>query len=687
MTFTPQIDNPWIRELRYFKGVGPKRAELLKKLGLHNTADVLFFSPRRHEDRSCFQPLNNLEVGKMVSVCGIVKKTRMRYARVKIFEALIENETGMVNAVWFNQPYLNRIIVEGTRLVVSGKIELYKTLQLTAPEFEILTEEDETIHTGRIVPIYPLTDGISQKVMRKLVYFIVHDILEYVTDYFSSDFIKSNHYLELRAALSELHFPSTFEALNKAKKRLTFDDFFIFEAAMAKRKQKRQNEVTAFRLTEAVTQEAFVKKIAYKLTRSQAVVCKEIQVDLNKTYPMTRLLQGDVGSGKTLVAAFALWLTYQSQQQSIFLAPTEILAQQHAKSLEKLFKPFNITVKLLTSKTSQGDKKKILKELNDGKCDIVVGTHAVLEENVIFKKLGLVIIDEQHKFGVEQRASLLSRTPRPHLLVMTATPIPRTLALTLFGDLDISYLKDFPNGPKDIKTFWFLPKKEQEVHQFIKKQLEQGHQAFIVYPAVEESDKINVAAATKKYEELRKGEYADFNLGLVHGKLPQEQKMRAMTSFEKKKTHVLIATTVVEVGIDTPDTNVMVVMNAERFGLSQLHQLRGRVGRRGQQSYCFLIGNPRTEEGKKRLHVMTKTLDGFLIAEEDLNIRGPGDFLGIRQSGVLPFSIADLSKDQSILMQARKQAFDMLENEEHTRRFFSHTLVKNRMRLGEQVLD
>lgn len=653
--------------IQYLKGIGPKRFEALKRLGYETVGELFYFFPRRYEDRSRFRPIRGVRIGEFVTLkAEVLAMDVRRVKRFEIFEMAVGDSSGTITAAWFNQGYLKKNFNVGDSVILSGKVEFFNRLQLNSPEYEILvSDEEETIHTGRITPIYPLTEGLWQRTLRVAMKQLVDHYAQKLTSEFLPAEIGSIHGLpDLQFAIQNIHFPESFEALEKARKRLVFDEFFLFELALISKGKKEKREGTACPVP--VSNDFvpdFESRLPFRLTQSQKKVTGEIFQDMSSDIPMRRLLQGDVGSGKTLVALMALLRSAQTGSQGALLVPTEILAEQHYQTVAKHLAPFQVKVGLLTGGMEEAVKRDIRYDLSHKKIDIVIGTHALLQENIRFSKLGLVVIDEQHKFGVRQRTYLLKGTVSPHLLVMTATPIPRTLGLVLYGDLELSTITELPQGRQPIKTYWITQKKEEEVFQFIAKKLRGGEQAYIIFPTIEETEKSDVQAATKEYERLRKGTFKEFAVGLVHGRLDTPEKERVMKKFHRGEIQLLVSTSVIEVGIDNPQASIMVIENAERFGLASLHQLRGRVGRGEKSSYCFLFGNPKTDEGKRRLRLLTKTNDGFKIAEEDLLMRGPGDFLGTRQHGIPQFALAHLVTDQETLFQARGEAQKLLDQD------------------------
>ena len=656
-----KVAEPESGELRYIKGVGPKRSLIFQKIGIHSVRDLFYLFPRRYEDRSHFAPLASLPFEEPITCRGDVMDVKFKPIRgMPLVEVLIGDAEGTLRAVWFNQPYLKKIFECGQQVILYGKVELYqKRLQMSNPEFEIVdSPQAESIHTGRITPIYPLTEGLFQRSLRTTLKEAVdHHLSGTLTDALPPELRNRLDLMPLDIALREMHLPASFEELAKARRRIVFDEFFSFELQLLLRVKanRRKYQAPAFRIPPELTGE-FRNSLPFKLTGSQEKAVLELIKDLEGTIPMNRLLQGDVGSGKTVVAAFALLAAHRSGLQSAFLIPTEILAEQHYRTLVRFLEPLGIHPELLTKSIDTDRRARLIAELKQGKVPVLVGTHALLQEDVTFKNLGLLVVDEQHKFGVHQRSQLLLRSPRPHQLVMTATPIPRTLALTVYADLDISTMKELPKGRMPIKTYWITRKKQPEIFAHMSARIQKGEQAYIVFPLIEETEKTDLLAAKKEFERLRKTVFAKYRLGLVHGKIDRSEREATMRAFTRGEIDILVATSVIEVGVDQPNATMMIIENAERFGLAQLHQLRGRIGRGTLESECFLFGEPTTDDGKMRLRLLTKLSDGFLIADEDLKLRGQGDLWGIRQSGEPLFRVAHPVLDEEILLQARKEA-------------------------------
>ncbi len=656
-----KVAEPESGELRYIKGVGPKRCLLFQKIGIHSVRDLLYLFPRRYEDRSHFAPLDELPFEEPITCRGEIVDVKFKPIRgMPLVEILIGDAGGTLRVVWFNQPYLKNIFQCGQQVILFGKVEAYKkSLQMSNPEFEIVDgPSGESIHTGRITPIYPLTEGLFQRSLRTtLKEAIDHHLAGAIIDFLPQELRTRLDLMPLDQSLREMHLPTTFETLDKARRRIVFDEFFSFELQLFLKVKaiRREYQSPAFRISPGLIDE-FRSSLPFQFTGSQEKAVLDLVKDLERTVPMNRLLQGDVGSGKTVVAAFALLASHRSGHQSAFLIPTEILAEQHFRTLVKFLEPLGIRPELLTKSTETDKRARLISELKQGKVPVIVGTHALLQEDVTFKNLGLLVVDEQHKFGVHQRNQLLQRNPRPHQLVMTATPIPRTLALTVYADLDISTMKDLPTGRLPIKTYWITRKKQPDIFTHMADRIQKGEQAYIVFPLIEETEKTDLLAAKKEFERLRKTVFSKYRLGLVHGKMERSERETTMRAFTRGEIDILVATSVIEVGVDQPNATMMIIENAERFGLAQLHQLRGRIGRGTLESECFLFGEPTTAEGKMRLRLLTKLSDGFLIADEDLKLRGQGDLWGIRQSGEPLFRVAHPILDEAILLQARQEA-------------------------------
>jgi len=663
--------DPLATPLQFLKGVGPRRAADLERAGLLTLEDLLYRFPLRYEDRSRLQPIASLKPGQTASVSGRVLVSGLRSTRrpgFKIFEAAIDDGSGSLRAVWLNQPYLKDIFMRGQHVVLYGLVEMRGSvsLQVTNPQYEILDDEDgETIHTGRIVPVYEKTGTVTPKMQRRLLYDVLQKLPTDLPDPLPED-VRIRLGLPSRyAALMGTHFPPAdvaLDALNAfvtpAQRRLIFEEAFLFQMGVLARRQTAaaEQKPQAIHVDDRIRDSARAV-LPFRLTNGQKQALKAIVDDLQKMQPMNRLLQGDVGAGKTIVALLAALVAMENGLQVAFMAPTEILAEQHFTNISRLLQPSRFRVALLTGSTATAARREQLAQVQSGAINLVVGTHALVQGDVAFKQLGLVVIDEQHRFGVLQRATLRAKGLHPDVLVMTATPIPRTLALTVYGDLDVSMIRELPAGRLPIKTTARPESRRDEMYQFIRDQLDEGRQAYVIYPLVEESAKIDLKAATEMADHLATEIFPAYRVGLLHGRMKPDAKDRVMKAFLAGELQILVSTTVVEVGVDVPNATVMIVEHAERFGLSQLHQLRGRVGRDRHQSYCFLLYQyPLTEEARERLKAMTDTTDGFEIAERDLRLRGPGDFFGTRQAGLPTFRMIDLVRDREVLDTAQQEA-------------------------------
>jgi len=647
--------------LQFLKGVGPERAKLLAKKELTTVEDALFFVPLRHEDRTRLTPFRALQPGQVQTCSGVIvglSPPPPRRFRVP-FTAMLRDESGYATASWFGGGYLGRVLKRGQRLVLHGKVVRYKgAINLQHPDYEIVEAgEDERLHTGRLVPVYSTTEGLHQRALRRLMWSIVEQFTDGVAEILPEPARTRRRLVALPVALRDAHFPENENALATAHRRLAFDDFLFLQLGLAilRSRTTRARGVALNPPGDLVSR--LRAALPYRLTSAQERVWSEIRRDMAAPFPMHRLLQGDVGSGKTVVAALAVLTAIEAGYQAAVMAPTEILAEQHFMTFRQLLEPLGVTVALLTSASRPRERKARRAALAAGEIACVVGTHALVQEGVEFRRLGLAVVDEQHRFGVEQRARLRAKGEHPDLLVMTATPIPRTLALTLYGDLDVSVLDEMPPGRQPIKTVARTESKRAEIYEFVRKQISEGRQAYVVYPLVEESEVIDLKAATDMARHLQQDVFPELTVGLLHGRLGFEEKDAIMRRFKAGEIHVLVSTTVIEVGIDVPNTTLMLIEHAERFGLSQLHQLRGRVGRGPWKSYCILLhAGKLTEDAERRIEAMTQTNDGFRIAETDLSLRGPGEFFGTRQSGLPQFRVADLLRDAAILEDARIEA-------------------------------
>lgn len=653
------------------KGIGPKRSQALERLGVQTLKDFLFLFPRRHDDYSKLKTIDKLWYGEEVTVIGSVKDVSIRTARrgkMKIVEAVISDKSGSLRVTWFNQPWVANQLSQARQVVLSGEVEQYLgRLTMNNPDWEPLSAD--LLHTNRIVPVYPLTQDLSQKWLRAKIYKAVQTLSPVLEDPLPEALRGKAELVDLTTAVQNIHFPVSEGALRAAKERLAFDEIFLLQMGVLRQKmawESRRGRV--FTVSEEWLDRQ-LDALPYQLTGAQEKALRHIRQDLASGVPMNRLLQGDVGSGKTVLAAMATLIVTRDGAQAALMAPTSILAEQHLQSLKGILlsdvSPLSEgDVRLLIGSTPEGEKSAIREGLEQGEIKVVIGTHALLEDPVQFRDLQLAIIDEQHRFGVEQRGTLRNKGENPHLMVMTATPIPRSLALTIYGDLDISVIDEIPPGRQPVETHILYPQERERAYTMIRTQLEEGNQAFIVYPLVEESDKSEEKAAVEEHALLSEEVFPQYEVGLLHGRLLPHEKEEVMEKFRRREIQILVSTTVVEVGVDIPNATIMLVEGAHRFGLAQLHQLRGRVGRGEEKAYCLLI--PGSKEGieNERLQAMEKTNDGFELAERDLEQRGPGQFLGTRQSGYSELQMAKIT-DIRLIEKARHFAEEVFQEDPH----------------------
>lgn len=668
------------------KGVNKATAARLKKLGATTVHDLLYLMPRRHNDYSRATKVRDLRVGEEQTVVATVWEARsIRLGGKEATEAVLGDETGNIRAIWFGRGYIARALQSNRKVVLSGRVEVFRgQKQFQSPEYEVLREDEDLLHTGRLVPVYPLTEGLYPRTMRRLMWQALEEWAPLVQEFVPSEITQRQRLVPLQQALRQVHFPDSQASWEEARRRLAFDELLVLQLAVLSRRARwrEDGQGVAILPNEAVLNE-FRSSLPFRFTQAQCRVLGEVLVDMARGTPaMSRLVQGDVGSGKTVVALAAMLMAAAKGYQSAMMAPTEILAEQHFSTVAKLLSPFArplnepnvsvfyigshpkpISVALLLGKMTRKEKQDLQRRVKEGEIDLLIGTHALIQEDVSFRRLGLAVVDEQHRFGVLQRAALRGRAEaRPHVLVMSATPIPRTLALTLYGDLDVSVLDELPPGRQAITTRWVQPDKRQAAYDFLRKQVQAGRQAFVICPLVEESEVIEARAATEEYRRLSTEVFPDLRLGLVHGRMSARDKEEAMRRFHDGETDILVSTPVVEVGIDVPNATVMLIEAADRFGLAQLHQFRGRVGRGQHKSYCLLLSENPSEEAGQRLRIMEETQDGFKLAEEDLRMRGPGDFFGTRQSGLPALKVAGIG-DRDLFLEARKEAERLLEED------------------------
>jgi ATP-dependent DNA helicase RecG len=651
--------------VQYVKGVGPKRASLLQKLGVETLEDLLYFVPKRYEDRSNLRPINSLESDSYHTVfCQVVELYEERIRKnLTLLKAKVRDNTGEATAVWFNQLYLKRILKKGTRVYLYGSIiRKFGRVEIQNPDYEIV-DGDETIHTGRIVPVYSLTEGLSQKILRSIVWNTLDKYLEEVREFLPREILEKYGFPEITEAIYNIHFPKDENILKRSKERLAFEEFFLLQLAILRRRVDALKEEAPIIRVSPEIEEIFFTSLPFKLTNAQKRVIQDIKRDISTGSPMQRLLQGDVGSGKTIVAAYFLYTVASNGYQSAIMAPTEILAQQHYDRMSSLLERLSLKVELLIGSTKEKEKERIKAGLANGDINVIIGTHALIQDDIEFKNLAGVVIDEQHRFGVMQRLALKNKGSSPHFLVMSATPIPRTLALTLYGDLDVSVIDELPSGRIPITTYWASSDQRNQVYNFVRKIIKSGQQAYIVCPLIEESEKMEAESAIALAKRMQEEVFPEFKVGLLHGKMGVGEKEDVMNRFRNREIDILVSTTVIEVGVDVPNATVMVIENAERFGLSQLHQLRGRVGRGQLKSYCILVSDLSSEDAKERIKIMTKTQNGFEIADADLRLRGPGELDGTRQHGIPDFRVGNLLRDTRLLELAREEALRLLKKD------------------------
>ncbi len=633
--------------VQYVKGIGPKRSKLLARLNIYSIFDLLWHMPRAYINRDRIPNIDTVKIGEYNHLQGEVISVNSLRARkgMHIFKAVLKDAAGYFQAVWFNQPFLEKYIRPGQEIFVSGKVKSgYEGLEINVSEYE-LNDPINTKH--KILPIYPLTEGLNQKFMRQTMLTVLDEYLNYYPDIFSVPLKDKYNLGDIRPAFYNLHFPASGQAYKVARKRLAVEELCLFQLSLRKPLVSENGHIIHKEIKPLVKE--IMENLHFDLTHAQRKVINEIFSDMEKPRQMNRLIQGDVGSGKTVVAALAMAKAVASGFQAALMAPTEILAQQHFFSLSQFFKQSDVVMACLTSSTPPKEKQMILEALQAGHIDLLIGTHSLIQEDIFFKNLGLAVVDEQHRFGVKQRANLANKGEYTDILIMTATPIPRTLALTVYGDLDVSIIDELPPGRKPIKTYYIKNPDRDKLYNFIKEELKKGLQVYVVCPLIEESEKQDLQAAQTLYYELKSGILKDFRLGLLHGRLKSAEKDYIMHRFKAGELDLLVTTTVIEVGVDVPNASIIVIEQAERFGLSQLHQLRGRVGRGNVESYCYLIAEPKSEEALQRLKAMERTNDGFILANEDLNIRGPGDFWGVRQHGLDQLKVANLIKDKDLI--------------------------------------
>jgi ATP-dependent DNA helicase RecG len=671
--------NRLLAPIQYVKGVGPKLAKLFEKKGILTVEDALYFLPRCYEDRSNLKKISELKAGRKETGFGEILLSGVAFYQNKkkrVFEVVVGDGSGTIALKWFhgNERYLRERFKKGRQLIFSGEVRWFNyQREIHHPDVEIVDGdmEKDYLNFKRIVPIYSETEGLYQRTLRRLMKTILDGYADELSSPIPPEIVERQDLIDFSEAFRRVHFPPEGEPIDglnlqrsDGHRRIIFDEFFFLELGMALKKKGVALETGISFRTEGTLSQRLLNQLDFKLTRAQERVLAEIKGDLEKPHPMNRLIQGDVGSGKTVVALLTCLYVVECGYQAAIMAPTEVLAEQHFLNLHRWVEPLGVKVALLTSSVKGSEREDLYQRIRNGDIQLVIGTHAVIQEAVEFNRLGLAIIDEQHKFGVVQRGLLKKKGDNPDVLVMTATPIPRTLAMTIYGDLDVSLIDEMPPGRVPVETKVFPEPARTKVYRIVEEEVKKGRQAFVVYPLVEESEKLDLKDATRMAEHLQKEVFPEFRIGLLHGRMKSDEKEAIMMEVKEGRIQILVATTVIEVGIDIPNASVMVVEHAERFGLSQLHQLRGRIGRGRYPSKCILLAQYRSsEEAKVRLRAMEKTTDGFKIAEEDLALRGPGEFFGIRQSGLPDFRVAHIIRDTPILIKAREEAFRLIQED------------------------
>ena len=651
------------KDVKYVKGVGPSRVQLLNRVGIFTLKDLITYFPRDYEDRSKPKEIYQCVDGEeaLIEAFVVSRMTQIRLKRNTMYKLVVRDETATCTITWFNQSYLKNIFKVGEKYKFYGKVSVKGSkFEMTSPVFD--SEEKEN-NTGRIIPIYPLTYNLSQNVIRRIIENGLKEADGNLKETMPEYLLKEYNLFGIDEAIKKIHFPEQFEDFNLARKRLVFEELLTMQLALLELKNNYSTDTKGIQFSKDAKMSDVINTLPFNLTKAQIRVLEEIDSDMESDKPMNRLLQGDVGSGKTVVALIAAYKAVKSGYQAAIMAPTAILASQHLESFQELLADTGIKCELLISSITKKKKEELKKSLANGEIDILIGTHAMLEENVVFKNLGLVVTDEQHRFGVKQRTTIVEKGNHPDVIVMTATPIPRTLALILYGDLDISIIDELPPNRKQIETYAVRKRLSDRVNSFIKQQIKEGRQAYVVCPLVEENEEMDLKSVEALYKEYKEEIFSEFNVAYLHGKMKAKEKDEIMNDFKDGKIDILISTTVIEVGVNVPNSSIMVVENAERFGLAQLHQLRGRVGRGEYQSYCILKYEGNSETIRERMKVMVDTNDGFVISEKDLELRGSGDFFGTEQHGLPAFKVANLFTDMPILKAVQSLAIKILSED------------------------
>ena len=651
------------KDVKYVKGVGPNRIQLLNKLKIYTLKDLITYYPRDYEDRSKPQNVCDCEDGTevLIEAMPISKITEYRKGKMIISRLIVRDQTGTCYITWYNQGYLKNRFIPMKFYRFFGKVSRKgNRLEMNSPVFD---EIEQTKNTGKIIPIYPLTYELKQSTLRRIIENGLAEVDGKLEETLPEYILKENNLLDINTAINRIHFPIDFSDYNKSRDRLVFEELLTTQLALLKLKNNYEREKNGIEFSKEVKMSDVINILPFKLTKAQLRVLEEIDNDMESQRPMNRLLQGDVGSGKTVVAMISAYKAVKSGYQAAIMAPTAILASQHLEGFQSILSQFGIRCELLISSITKKKKTEILEKLQNGEIDILIGTHALLEENVVFKNLGLVVTDEQHRFGVKQRATIATKGKNPDTIAMSATPIPRTLALILYGDLDISIIDELPPNRKKIETFAVRKGMTERVNQFIRKQIDDGRQAYIVCPLVEENEELGLKSVIELEQKYKNETFSNYKVAYLHGKMKAKEKDEIMEKFKNGEIQILIATTVIEVGVNVPNASIMVVENAERFGLAQLHQLRGRVGRGEYQSYCILKFDGNSETIRQRMKVMCDTNDGFIISEKDLELRGSGDFFGTEQHGIPEFKIANLFEDMGTLKKVQKIAMQIMADD------------------------
>lgn len=650
--------------IQYLKGVGPKRAAKLNRIGIYTIYDLLFYFPREYDDRRKITKIKDLKNKEKVTIEAIVSgsSTTLRPRKnVAITKIPIKDDTGICYMVFFNQSYIEKTFKIGDKIKVNGRVDIsYGNIQIQNP---IYSKNDKDSNTNSIIPIYPLTNKLTNNEIIKLIKLAISSNLHNIDEIFTVEMRKKLNLIGIDKAIKNIHFPESREMYKFSKYRLVFEEFLILQLGLLLVRSKLKNSKKGVVFNKVDRSDELLERLPFPLTDAQSKVFTEIKKDMESDKIMNRLVQGDVGSGKTIIAILSIFKAIVSGYQTVMMAPTEILANQHFEEISNLLGSFNIKCELLVGSLKAKKKEELLEEIKKGNIDIVVGTHALIQDSVMFKRLGLAITDEQHRFGVKQRAKLTEKGITPDVLVMSATPIPRTLAMILYGDLDISIIDELPPGRQKIDTYAVSENMKMRAFEFLRKQIDEGRQAYIVCPLVEESETLDIKSATEVYEEMKELYGQNYNVGLLHGKMKPKEKDEIMKRFKENSIQILISTTVIEVGVNVSNANIMLIMNAERFGLAQLHQLRGRVGRGKYKSYCILINKSKNKVARERMRIMEKTSNGFIISEKDLELRGPGEFFGIKQHGLPELKIANIFTDMKILKIAQNVANDILKED------------------------